>query len=163
MNKAPSDKAKEEPSAKATEEPSAKMKQKPPAMRIAVVVNGSPTASQAANTALRYIEAALALGHKVPRVFFYGESVHTANTLTTPPQDEANLTQRWQALAQQHPTELIVCIAAAVRRGVMDDREAGRHEKTAGNLAAGFELSGLGQLVDATLNADRVITFGGQS
>ncbi|MEH6473177.1 MAG: sulfurtransferase complex subunit TusD [Halopseudomonas sp.] len=131
-------------------------------MKLAVVVNGSPTASQAANTALRYVEAALELGHQVPRVFFYGESVHTANMLTTPPQDESNLTLRWQALSQQHEIELIVCIAAAVRRGVMDDREAGRYEHPAGNLADGFELSGLGQLVDATLNADRVITFGGQ-
>ncbi|MEH6823652.1 MAG: sulfurtransferase complex subunit TusD [Motiliproteus sp.] len=131
-------------------------------MKLAVVINGSPTASQAATTALRYIQAALALGHQVPRVFFYGESVHTANTLTTPPQDESNLTRRWQDLAQQHGIELVVCIAAAVRRGMLDAREAKRHEQTAGNLAEGFELSGLGQLIDATLNADRVITFGGK-
>tara|TARA_R110002167_G_scaffold45323_8_gene136141 strand:+ start:68 stop:466 length:399 start_codon:yes stop_codon:yes gene_type:complete len=131
-------------------------------MKLAVVINGSPTASQAANTALRYIEAAIALGHQVPRVFFYGESVYTANSLTTPPQDESNLTRRWQRLAQQHSIELIVCIAAAVRRGVMDSREAKRHEHPGGNLAEGFELSGLGQLIDATLHADRVITFGGQ-
>ncbi len=130
-------------------------------MKLAVVINGSPTASQAASTALRYVEAALALGHQVPRVFFYGESVHTANALTTPPQDESNLTRRWQSLAKQHQIELIVCIAAAVRRGVLDNREAGRYAQAAGNLADGFELSGLGQLVDATLNADRVITFGG--
>ncbi len=131
-------------------------------MKLAVVINGSPTASQAANTGLRYVEAALELGHQVPRVFFYGESVHTANRLTTPPQDESNLTHRWQTLAQQHRIELIVCIAAAIRRGVMDDREAKRHEQPAANLAAGFELSGLGQLIDATLTADRLITFGGQ-
>jgi len=131
-------------------------------MQLAVVINGSPTASQAANTGLRYIEAALASGHQVPRVFFYGEAVHIANRLTTPPQDESNLTHRWQALAQQHNIELIVCIAAAIRRGVMDEREAKRHEQTSGNLAEGFELSGLGQLIDATLNADRLITFGGQ-
>ncbi|MEH6649817.1 MAG: sulfurtransferase complex subunit TusD [Motiliproteus sp.] len=131
-------------------------------MKIAVVINGSPTASQAPNTALRFVEAAITLGHQVPRVFFYGEAVHTANQLTSPPQDESNLTQRWQRLAQQHQMELIVCIAAAVRRGVMDQREAGRYEHTHGNLADGFELSGLGQLIDASLNADRVITFGGR-
>ncbi|MFT6916154.1 MAG: tRNA 2-thiouridine synthesizing protein D [Motiliproteus sp.] len=131
-------------------------------MKLAVVVNGSPTASQAASSALRYIEAALELGHQVPRVFFYGESVHTANGLSTPPQDESNLCHRWQALARRQGIELIVCIAAAVRRGLLDEREARRHEQAAGNLAEGFELSGLGQLIDATLTADRVITFGGR-
>ncbi|RDE24704.1 sulfurtransferase complex subunit TusD [Motiliproteus coralliicola] len=132
-------------------------------MKFAIVVNGSPSSSQAAATALRFTEAALHQGVDVLRVFFYGESVLTANRLTHPPQDETNLTQRWQQLASDHDVELIVCIAAAVRRGVMDEREAKRYEHTADNLADGFELSGLGQLVDASIGADRVITFGGRA
>lgn len=132
-------------------------------MKFAIVVNGSPSASQAGATALRFTEAALQQGREVLRVFFYGESVLTANRLTHPPQDETNLTRRWQQLAKEHNVELIVCIAAAVRRGVMDEREANRYEHSADNLAEGFELSGLGQLVDATIGADRVITFGGRS
>ena len=132
-------------------------------MKLAIIVQGSPHSSQAAATALRYTEAALELGHQVVRVFFYGDSVLTANSLTQPPQDETNLTERWQTLVAEYQIELIVCIAAALRRGVLDSREAQRYEKGAANLADGFELSGLGQLVDATLNADRVITFGGNA
>lgn len=131
-------------------------------MKIAVVVYGSPTASQAAMSAYRYVQAALELGHTVTRVFFYGEGVLNATRLAAPPQDELSLPAHWQQLSQQHPVELIVCIAAALRRGILNPQEAARHGKDGHNLAEGFELSGLGQLVDATLNNDRVITFGGR-
>ncbi|WP_210395080.1 sulfurtransferase complex subunit TusD [Motiliproteus sediminis] len=130
-------------------------------MKIAVLVYGSPTASSAAATAYRYARAAIGLGHQITRVFFYGEGVHGASALAAPPQDEVNWGQRWQQLAQEHEIEMIVCIAAALRRGVLNQQEAQRHGKSAANLAAGFELSGLGQLADAALNSDRLITFGG--
>ncbi|WP_207061141.1 sulfurtransferase complex subunit TusD [Motiliproteus sp. SC1-56] len=130
-------------------------------MKIAVVVYGSPTGSGAAASAYRYVSAALELGHEITRVFFYGEAVHTATALAAPPQDENDLLSRWQQLGQARELDLVVCIAAALRRGVLDADEARRHEKEACNLAPGFTLSGLGQLTDATLNSDRVITFGG--
>jgi tRNA 2-thiouridine synthesizing protein D len=37
--------------------------------------------------------------------------------------------------------------------------EARRLEKPGHNLAAGFELAGLGQLTDAAAHSDRLITF----
>jgi len=130
-------------------------------MNIAVVVYGSPTGSPASMSAYRYVCAALELGHRVSRVFFYGEGVHNATRLAAPPQDETSLPECWQRLARSHQLELIVCIAAALRRGVLNDQEAARHGRDASNLAPGFELSGLGQLADAALNSDRLITFGG--
>jgi len=130
-------------------------------MNIAVLVYGSPTASPASMSAYRYVTAALELGHRITRVFFYGEGVHCATRLAAPPQDETNLPAHWQQLGAEHNLELIVCIAAALRRGVINDQEAARHGKTGSNLATGFELSGLGQLADAALNNDRLITFGG--
>ena len=54
----------------------------------------------------------------------------------------------------------MVCIAAALRRGVVDQTEADRYQLPGSNLRDGYELSGLGQLVDAALTADRVVTFG---
>lgn len=130
-------------------------------MKIAVLVYGSPTSSAASATAYRYVRAALRLGHQITRVFFYGEGVHSATALAAPPQDETNWPRRWQQLADEEKVELIVCIAAALRRGVINEQEAARHGKSAANLAEGFELSGLGQLADAALTSDRLITFGG--
>jgi tRNA 2-thiouridine synthesizing protein D len=42
----------------------------------------------------------------------------------------------------------------------MDQREAARHGLAAANLAPGFRISGLGQLIDASIEADRLLVFG---
>ena len=41
-----------------------------------------------------------------------------------------------------------------------DAQEASRHELGAVSAYASSELAGLGQLIDATMNSDRVINFG---
>ncbi len=55
-----------------------------------------------------------------------------------------------------------MCIAAALRRGVLDQAEAQRYQRDAVNLAEGYQLSGLGQLHDGLQQADRFISFGGE-
>ena len=54
------------------------------------------------------------------------------------------------------------CIAAAQRRGILDEGEAKRHGKGDGaaNIAPGFRISGLGQLIEAGIEADRLVVFG---
>ncbi|MDT4886895.1 putative sulfurtransferase DsrE [compost metagenome] len=54
-----------------------------------------------------------------------------------------------------------MCIAAALRRGVLNAEESQRYGRPADNLAAGWELSGLGQLHEAAQMADRLVSFGG--
>jgi tRNA 2-thiouridine synthesizing protein D len=56
---------------------------------------------------------------------------------------------RWSKLAEEHGVDLVVCVAAALRRGIKDEV-----------LAPGFRISGLGQLVEAGIEADRLVTFG---
>lgn len=127
-----------------------------------LVVHTAPYQSASAATALRFAKAVLAAGHSIHRIFFYRDGVHNASALAAPPRDEQNIPAQWQQLAREHQLDLVVCIAAAVRRGVIDANEAKRYEKPNHNLAEGFELSGLGQLIEAGLVSDRVITFGGQ-
>jgi len=62
-------------------------------------------------------------------------------------------------LAQAHDIELIICVAAALRHGVLDADNAKRWEQNSHNLAQGFSISGLGQLADAILQADRYLCF----
>ncbi len=69
------------------------------------------------------------------------------------------MTQEWSEFGQQHQLEMLVCVASALRRGILDQTEATRHNKPAANLAEGFEIAGLGQLIDAALNADRLVVF----
>ena len=54
----------------------------------------------------------------------------------------------------------MVCIAAAQRRGLLDENEAKRQGKDADNIAPGFRISGLGQLIEAGIQSDRLVTFG---
>ena len=122
-------------------------------------ITGAPYASLAPLSALRFAKAALAAGHTIQRVFFYQEGVTVANGLSCPPQDEINLTKEWQALALEHQLELAVCVAAALKRGILDAKEAARYGLAHHNLAEGFVLTGLGQLIDGLAKADRTVTF----
>ena len=129
-------------------------------MQFSLLVLGSPYSSQSVSTALRFANAVIAGGHQLYRVFFYHDAVNSANTLITPPQDASHIPEQWQALAEQHQTDLVVCVASALKRGVLNPAEAERYEKPASNLSPGFDISGLGQLVDAAIQSDRLITFG---
>jgi tRNA 2-thiouridine synthesizing protein D len=119
----------------------------------------SPPHHENAWHALQFYKAALHAGHEVPRVFFYGDGAAHGNVLLHPPQDEVNVLKEWQQHAQQ--TELIVCVAAAIKRGVMDADTAQREEKPTYNLAPGFIVSGLGQLAEAMNDNDRLVSFPG--
>ncbi|WP_172621206.1 sulfurtransferase complex subunit TusD [Microbulbifer sp. GL-2] len=130
-------------------------------MKFSLAVYSAPHASQSASSALRFAKALLAKGHEIYRVFFYCDGVQNGNSIAAPPQDESDLTGEWQTLQREHNLDLVVCIAAAQRRGVLSQREANRLEKPSANLAEGFELAGLGQLTDAVVNSERLVTFGG--
>ena len=129
-------------------------------MIFSIVITGAPYSSQASASALQFSKSALKLGHRIHRVFFYADGVHSGSALATPPQDERNIPAEWAELAREHELDLVVCIAAAVRRGVLDENEARRYEKNGHNLSPDFNLSGLGQLVEAGILSDRVVTFG---
>lgn len=127
-------------------------------MRFALLVTAAPHRENAWH-ALQFCKAALARGHAVPRVFFYGDGVAHGNVLLVTPQDESDVARGWRELAAAHEMELVVCVAAALKRGLMDASTATREEKPVANLAAGFTVSGLGQLAEALLEADRVVSF----
>ncbi len=127
-------------------------------MQFAIHITAPPQHDNALQ-AWRFTDACLNAGHQVVRVFFSGAAVAHGNRLITPGRDETSLTKRWQALAQTHNVELIICVAAALRHGVLDADNAKRWEQTSHNLADRFEISGLGQLAEAMLQADRYLCF----
>lgn len=93
-------------------------------------------------------------------MFFYHEGIYHAFKHNTPPDDELQLTKLWKELAEQHSIDLLVCISAAQRRSLLSLDEAERRGKQDDDLAAGFRIGGLGQWVEALIEADRVIIFG---
>lgn len=129
-------------------------------MIFSINVQSPPYSSQASYSAYRFCKALLEQGHHLHRVFFYHDGIYNATRLATPPHDEQDIYQEWQNLAKEHNIELIVCIAAALRRGLLDKEESIRYQKDTHNLADGFTLGGLGQLIEAAASSDRLITFG---
>ena len=124
-----------------------------------LVVTGPVYGTQQALSAWQFSQALIEKGHKLESVFFYREGVSNANQLVSPASDEFDLVRAWQSLAEQHNTILNVCVAAALRRGVVDKQEAKALQLMAHNLQPGFTLSGLGALAEAMLTCDRVIQF----
>jgi len=129
-------------------------------MKFGILVNEGPYTHQASDSALQFTRAALAKGHEISRVFFYHDGVNNGTRLAVPPQDDRNITEAWSTLAKEHDLDLVVCIAAAQRRGLLDADEAKRHGKDADNIAEGFRISGLGQLIEVAIQADRLMVFG---
>lgn len=125
---------------------------------LAVVVRGNPLAGHGAWAALRFCEAAVAAGHDIVRVFFHGEGVESANANRVFPQDETDLLQRWQSLHESAGVTPIVCVSSALKRGLLDAREARRSGKLQ-TLAPFMEIGGLGLLIEATSLASKVVCF----
>jgi len=129
-------------------------------LKFGIVVNEGPYTHQAADSAYQFAKAAIEKGHEIFRVFFYHDGVNNGTRLTVPPQDERNIQKNWTELAEQSKIDLVVCIAAAQRRGILDENEAERQGKDAHNIAPGFRISGLGQLIEAGIESDRLVIFG---
>lgn len=117
-------------------------------MKFLLVVNAAPT-HQAAYTAYRFCDAALTKNHQILRIFFYLDGVYTGSVLNSPPTEEFNLLTAWQDLVQRYSLDLVMCVAASSRRGIIH----------LSNCAPEFKIAGLGQLIDACISADRVLTF----
>jgi tRNA 2-thiouridine synthesizing protein D len=129
-------------------------------VKFGILINEGPYTHQASDSAYNFTKAALERGHEIFRVFFYNDGVNNGSRLGVPPQDDRNITKQWSELAEQYDLDLVVCIAAAQRRGLLDADEAKRHGKDADNIAPGFRISGLGQLIEAGIQSDRLVTFG---
>ena len=121
----------------------------------------SPPTSDSSRSALLFAETALEQGHQLYRVFFYYDGAYHGSRWNCPPQDEQSLTASWQKLQRQHKLDIVVCIAAGLKRGILDRTEAERYGHDSHSLCREFTLGGLGQLIDAAVCADRFLTFGG--
>lgn len=129
-------------------------------MILSLHVIGAPYSKQASQSAYLFAKSAVDKGHIIKRVFFSNDAAHTSSSLTIPPQDESNIHVQWTKLAADHQIDLVICIAAALRRGLLDKAEADRYGKQHYNVNNPYTLSGLGQLVEAAVESDRLITFG---
>lgn len=110
-------------------------------------------------SAQQFCHALLDRGHQINQVFFYQDAVHAASSLLAPAQDEQQIQQVWLDL-KQRGAPLSVCVAAAIRRGIMDSQQAQRYEKNTANLQHEFDIVGLGEFISLAEQADKQVCFG---
>lgn len=115
-----------------------------------ILVTASPQKSQAHLTALKFAKTLAEQNSPIRSVFFYQDAVLVANGYAMPPSDEPQLAALWTSFARQYDIELQTCVAACLRRGVVDEHEAKENKLGSANLNTGFTVVGLGQLA-ATL------------
>lgn len=115
-----------------------------------IVVTTSPL-SNLTNTAQDLVEAIALSEHNLKGVFFYQAGVLNASKSIVIPADETQTTKRWKTLSKQYDIPLHLCSTAAEKHGLIDqDDELALIEPS-------FMLSGLGELVVLTEQADKVI------
>lgn len=115
-----------------------------------LVIDSPPEAVNAHANAVGFAEAALQQQHHIQSVFFFQQGVNIANHAADWPADEWQPADAWLALAKQHGLDLVLCSAAAQRRGIDEEAET---------LRAGFRIGGLGELVTASISSDRLMQF----
>ncbi|NUF49013.1 sulfurtransferase complex subunit TusD [Gilliamella sp. ESL0250] len=114
-----------------------------------LVVMGPAYGTQSAYCAYQFAQVLLSnTPHTIKNIFFYADGVYNGNRYTDPASDEFDLISAWQELSQKHAFTLTVCVAAAQRRGIIEN-----------NLADHFQLTGLGELSESIAMTDRTIQF----
>ncbi len=111
-----------------------------------------------AKLAVRFAQSALAETNNKIEIFFYGDGASTANSLSWQTAEQTNICHEWQKLAEQYQLNLSVCVSTALARGVSDKENSQRHQLIGDNLAEGFRLVGLSELVMKMANA-KVVQF----
>lgn len=115
-------------------------------MRFDLLVQGAPLTTGAPERALRFARAAVGARHQIGRIFFYNEAVTVANRFAA---DDSGTRDHLAQLASEADFELAVCVTAAGRRGIRESE----------SLADGFVIVGLGQLIEAIEDSDRLVSF----
>jgi len=128
-------------------------------MNLNIIVTGGLYATQSAYSALQFCRASIGAGHTISQVFFYQDGVTQATALSVPSGDEFDAVAAWAELADTEGFELVACVSAAERRGVLNVEQMQEFNKDAANLHSSFSIAGLGVLHQAALESDRMVTF----
>ena len=110
-------------------------------MRFSIIVTGHPEQGDSSQSAWRFCCAVLRKQHHILQVFFLHDASYQAFA-------DNELSQAWCELSRQYKFDISICITAMEKRFFSEE-----------DLQDGFSANGLGQLVDATIQADRTITF----
>ncbi|WP_334020754.1 sulfurtransferase complex subunit TusD [Alteromonas sp. S015] len=124
-----------------------------------ILITSSPFQGDTALRALAFVQGVIDNGDVINNIFFYSDGVHHTNNLMLNTGDELFALDSWKALANTHNVKLLVCITAAVKRGIVSELEAKENGLAHANLTAPFEQAGLGAFFTALHKCNRLVQF----
>ncbi|NDV91209.1 sulfurtransferase complex subunit TusD [Alteromonas sp. 345S023] len=127
--------------------------------KYSILITSDPYEGHEASKAIAFAKRLLTSGHDVENVFFYGRGVLHANDFMLENGDEFFAHKHWVALANDHHVPLLVCVTAAVKRGVVSELEAEENGLPGSNMHAPFEQVGLGAFFTALHKCDKLVQF----
>ncbi|MGQ4275866.1 DsrE family protein [Pseudidiomarina sp. E22-M8] len=113
----------------------------------AAPITAAATISTRSLLALKYAQAALALGHTLKHVFFYQDGVLHAKL--NQDQQLTPVAAEWVLLSQKHGFPLVACSTV-----IEND-----YQLTPAQLHAAYQLGGLTEFSMAAAQAERVVQF----
>lgn len=118
-----------------------------------ILVMGPAYGTQSSSCAYQFCQSLIDnSSHHIQSIFFYADGTLNANDFVNPANDEFAIVTAWQQFSETYHIPLFVCIAAAQRRGVVN-------QSPHNNVGSLFQCVGLGELSDSIANSDRVIQF----
>lgn len=124
-----------------------------------LLITSAPSCTETSIAAQQFASALSGQGHVLSNVFFYSEGIHHTNCLAMPPSDEYQFYTNWCDIQQSTGCVLLVCITAAVKRGVVSSTEAGELSLPASNLHPPFIQAGLGEFFTALHQCQHLVQF----
>jgi len=115
-------------------------------VKFLIIVNESPWGSALAQTAHRFVHAALESGVEIVAVFFRGDGVYNAVPGEAIDAGTPDLAGEWQELCSGRNIRLLLCSSSRLRRMA---------HPPPGN----FNDSGLTEMIELLRDSDRVVTF----
>jgi tRNA 2-thiouridine synthesizing protein D len=109
--------------------------------------------------ALAFINGVIANGDKVNNIFFYSDGVYHANSLMLDTGDAFSTYKAWSKLSTEHDVTLLVCITAAVKRGIVSQQEADDNGIGFANLQSPFVQAGLGEFFTSLHSCNNLVQF----
>lgn len=119
---------------------------------LALVITTPPN-SNLTTTAINLLQAAIDNEVTIIGVFFYQDGVLNAAKHLSIPSDEYQTLSKWQHLHNQYKVPLHLCVSAAEKRGLSD----GLDTDASSNIDNAFTVSGLGELVELSSKATKVV------
>ena len=130
-------------------------------MLYTLLITASLSNISAHRRALMFADALLHQEHSIHTIFFYGEGAGIGLSTRDVNSTLYRTNLNWCSISEKGKTKLILCVSSALTQGVLDKTTSLHSKDFQENIATGFETGGLGSLVDAVANSDRLMSFGG--